>query len=284
MNTFRTNKHQSVDLAEHIWLLEKQLKRQKTFLSLFGLGLFSVMALGAASQNANVIRTKSLQIVDDTGTIIGEFNSNQNGATLQVSNAQGRKVVRLEADYYGGILHTFHNDGRKGVALRQYPIADVDNKPLTGGMVEVFDYKEESVVVLGSGVDRGVAVSMGAGYDGGAVVVSRDGALIHFARPKATAAKQTLPLNLEGTRFISIGKHEGGLGPNGPIPRYWHITFKDGLALWDYSDVHEAGTFTVAEDGTIKAKLGPTKLTEGFIDRTNNRLFWAGLWYRLEGK
>ena len=284
MNTFRNNEPQSIDLAAHICRLEKQLKRQKNILWLFTLGLFSVMAMAATSQDANVIRTKKLQVVNDTGTVLGEFSSNKNGATLQISNAQGRKVVRLEADYYGGAVHTFHNDGRKGVALRQYPIADIDNKPLTGGMVEVFDHKEESVVVLGSGVDRGVSVSMGAGYNGGAVVVFRNGVPIHFARPQETESNNSLPLDLNGMRFISIGKHEGGLGPNGVEYRYWVVTFKNGLALWDYSDVREAGEFTVAEDGTIKAILGPNKLTEGFIDRTNDRLFWGGIWYRLDEK
>jgi len=280
MKTLSNNKHKSIDLAEHICLLEKRLKRQQIFLWMFTLGLLGVMSIAATSQDASVIRTKKLQIVNDNGTVIAELNSNKNGGMLQISNTQGHKVVRLEADYYGGAMHTFHNDGRKGAALRQYPIADIDNETLTGGMVEVFDHKEESVVVLGSGVDRGVAVSMGAGYDGGAVVVFRNGAPIHFARPKLNAIN-TLPQDLNGLRFISIGKHEGGLGPNGMVLGYWFVKFKDGFASWQHSDFSEGGKYTVAKDGTIRAKIGPKGTIEGFIDRANSRLFWAGKWYRL---
>lgn len=282
MKTLSNNKHKSINLAEHICMLEKRLKRQQIFLWLFTLGLFGVMAIAATSQDASVIRTKKLQIVNDNGTVLGEFSSNKNGGTLQISNTHGHKVVRLEADYYGGAMHTFHNDGRKGAALRQYPIADIDNETLTGGMVQVFDHKEESVVVLGSGVDRGVAVSMGAGYNGGAVVVFRNGAPIHFARPQHAESNISLPLELNGMRFISIGKHEGGLGPNGIEYGYWTVTFKDGLALWSHSDVSEGGKFTVDEYGTIKANMGPRKSIEGFFDKANNRLFWAGKWYRLD--
>lgn len=281
MKTIRDNTQPSFDLAEHVCLLEKQLRRQKQFLWLTALLLVSVAAIGAARQDADVIRVKSLKIVDDAGVVLGEFSSGANGGTFLVANAQGRAAVRIEVDHYGGVLQTFHPDGRKGVAIRQYPIA-ATQPPLTGGMVEVFDYQEESVVVLGSGVDRGVSVSMGAGYDGGAVVVFRKGVPIHLARPQEARPEQSLPLTLNGMRFISIGRYETGLGPNGPVPGYWHVAFGEGSATWYYSDVRETGSFTVSEDGTIKAKMGPNGLIEGFIDRTNNRLFWDGKWYRLD--
>ncbi len=101
-------------------------------------------------------------------------------------------------------------------------------------------------------------------------------------RPQETGRKQSPPLNLNGTRFISIDKHETGLGPNGPVQGHWHVRFKDGFAQWDYSDVQETGEFTVTQDGTIKANMGPNGLTEGFLDGANNRLFWAGKWYKLD--
>lgn len=280
MKTLSNNKHKSIDLAEHICLLEKRLKSQKIFLWLFAIGLLTVLALGATSQDANVIRTKKLQVVNDAGAVVAELSANKNGGSLQIANTKGRDVLRLDADNLGGAVQTFHNDGRKGVSLHQYVIADIE-KPLTGGMVEVFDHKGESVVALGSGIDTNFAVSMGAGYDGGAVVVYRNGAPIHFARPQVNVFNNPVPLDLNGMRFISIGKHEGGLGPNGVINRYWSIRFKDGLALWDYSDVRSAGKFTVDEDGMIKAKMGSNYEVEGFFDKANKRLFWAGKWYRL---
>ena len=184
MKMIRDNTQRSVDLAEHVWELEKQLQRQKRFLWFTALLVLSVATIGAARQDADVIRARTLQIVDDAGVVVGEFSSGANGGTFLLADAQGRPAVRIEIDHYGGVLRTFHPDGRKGVAIRQYPIAAVQPPlTLTGGMVEVFDHEEESVVILGSGVDRGVSVSMGAGYNGGAVVVVRDGALIHFARP-----------------------------------------------------------------------------------------------------
>jgi hypothetical protein len=48
---------------------------------------------------------------------------------------------------------------------------------------------------------------------------------------------------INGTAFRSIRMLSGGLGPNGPVFRYWVISFHNETYSWEFSDIVEAGIY-----------------------------------------
>ncbi len=115
---------------------------------------------------------------------------------------------------------------------------------------------------------------------------SNDGTAENTNPPNATDRPQThstksLLKRLDGTRFVSKKQHEIGLGPNGEELGFWYVTFKGGIATWDYSDLQQSGTFTIAADGSIRANMGSDGVN-GSFDTNTNELLWDGKWYKPE--
>ncbi|PIZ47503.1 hypothetical protein COY32_01535 [candidate division WWE3 bacterium CG_4_10_14_0_2_um_filter_41_14] len=121
----------------------------------------------------------------------------------------------------------------------------------------------------------------------------------HTSTDQSKSAKsETAPSNstneidscntMANSHFVSIAKHEVGLGPNGPAMGYWGITFQKGTPLsdygeptfdWSYSDAGEYGTYTCSEN-TITAKLSNRTITATY-NETTKILNWDGVDYKI---
>lgn len=83
-----------------------------------------------------------------------------------------------------------------------------------------------------------------------------------------------------GTTFSSIEELECGLGPDGPVPCHWQVTFEEsGDYLWQYSDVGEGGTYT-CESSVITLENNPD--LEVAYDPATGILTWDGVQYVAE--
>ena len=95
-------------------------------------------------------------------------------------------------------------------------------------------------------------------------------------------AAQEKPDVLQGKRFQSLEKLERGLGPNGVVLDYWHISFKDGKFSWAHSDVSESGRYEYdSATGKITASPRAGKLKyEGKYDPKTGALIWQDKKYK----
>ena len=86
---------------------------------------------------------------------------------------------------------------------------------------------------------------------------------------------------LEGTTFASLVQGECGLGPDGPAPCTWHVTFSaDTQATssfdWQHSDYGESGSVSCA--GASVTEVGGMML-DGTYDAMTRHLIWDGVEY-----
>jgi hypothetical protein len=85
-----------------------------------------------------------------------------------------------------------------------------------------------------------------------------------------------------GTTFVSVEELECGLGPDGPVPCHWQITFEeDGDLVWTYSDVGESGTYA-CQGGNLL--VDGVDVMDGDIafDPATGILTWDGVEYEVE--
>lgn len=88
--------------------------------------------------------------------------------------------------------------------------------------------------------------------------------------------------DLIGRRFRSSKKGDVGLGVDGVVYGYWHVSFEEQRVRWDYSDVRESGSYTVEESGSITAYLGGPgggRNVDAYFHRASDRIMWDGMWY-----
>jgi len=89
---------------------------------------------------------------------------------------------------------------------------------------------------------------------------------------------------LSGGVFVSKTLHESGLGPTGPVPGHWRITFsKPGHAIFDYSDVRSGFQYHVLNNGTLRVWLGgPDREMTALFDAAKRELTLEGIVYAME--
>ncbi len=126
------------------------------------------------------VRTRRLSIVNDEGQTVVEIFGDERGGGLSLRSTAGEELVALRIDHLGGWIQVAQNDGRPAVRLNTGPITHAK----IAGTLEVFDFEGEAAVVLSSGDESGVSVSMGAGVRGGVLGLFRDGAQ-HLLDPLA---------------------------------------------------------------------------------------------------
>lgn len=78
---------------------------------------------------------------------------------------------------------------------------------------------------------------------------------------------------IDGKTYTSLEQMECGLGPMGPVPCNWTITFTAGDWEWAYSDVIETGTYTCSGNDIDGGTYG------GSLDPTTGILTWEGAEY-----
>lgn len=85
---------------------------------------------------------------------------------------------------------------------------------------------------------------------------------------------------LVGKTFGSDVEMECGLGPNGPEPCTWTITFAESTYEHNYSDIQDSGTYTCA-DGVIAAMGGFDMAHAGTVDAETGKLTWDDVAYTV---
>ncbi|HIO92785.1 MAG TPA: META domain-containing protein [Leucothrix mucor] len=91
-------------------------------------------------------------------------------------------------------------------------------------------------------VQRGNAVE-------GITLTADDIAAINNSAPSITLQERLE--YLDGKNFVSVEELEVGLGPNGLVLGHWKVNFDDGQFNWQYSDVGEAGKYTISDNDIV---------------------------------
>ena len=136
--------------------------------------------LAPPQDDSQPVRTRHLSIVNDQGNTVVEIFGDERGGALSLRSTAGQELVTLRIDHLGGWIQVAQNDGRPAIRLNTGPIT----ARKTAGTVDVFDFEGKTAVVLSSGDESGVSVSMGAGVRGGVLGLFRDGAQ-HLLDPLA---------------------------------------------------------------------------------------------------
>ncbi|MCP3903820.1 MAG: hypothetical protein GY715_09315 [Planctomycetes bacterium] len=101
-----------------------------------GLLVVAGIALGGAggkppADTADVLRARSLEIVDEVGTVRLVVGTNERGGTMSVRDRLGRTVLLLGAVEHGGMLVATNTKGRQAALMAGATAA--------GGAVQLFD-------------------------------------------------------------------------------------------------------------------------------------------------
>ena len=90
--------------------------------------------------------------------------------------------------------------------------------------------------------------------------------------------------DLEGKTFASLTQGECGLGPNGPVPCTWHLTFSAMDAAtthydWQHSDYGQSGEIE-CDSGTVTEVTNGMNTPQGTYDPATMQLVWEGVTYQ----
>ena len=105
--------------------------------------------------------------------------------------------------------------------------------------------------------------------------------LVGCATDSTSSSTQDLRCTgLEGKVFASLTQGECGLGPTGPVPCTWHLTFSTNDAqstayAWQHSDYGVQGTVQCSS-GSVTDNSG---MTRGTYDAASQRLVWDSVTY-----
>lgn len=175
------NDESQMKLAHQVATLQRRMNRQRRALIMLLSGLFAVLvfAMGAGTQEEanrdrvkDIMQAKAFQVVDEKGRAVVEITAGEMGGKIVLrSAASGKDIVRIEADAAGGAVRTFQNDGQRATELFTYQMTAAN----TVGGLNIFDFKGNATVSLGTGFHGGGPVSMGAHCPGGVLVLSHDG-------------------------------------------------------------------------------------------------------------
>ena len=117
------------------------------------------------------VRTSQLSIVNDDGKTVLELSGDKEGGIISIRSAQAKELVLLRTNGTGGYIQVYRHDGKPGARMWVGPLTH----DKIAGNVQVYGPEGQSAVVLGSGHEGNVPVSMGAGVRGGVISLDRDG-------------------------------------------------------------------------------------------------------------
>jgi hypothetical protein len=88
---------------------------------------------------------------------------------------------------------------------------------------------------------------------------------------------------LEGKTFASLTEGECGLGPNGPVPCTWHLTFSPNDASttsydWQHSDYGQSGLIE-CDGADVTEVTGGSDQPRGTYDAATQQVVWDGVTY-----
>ncbi|MGI9517242.1 MAG: hypothetical protein ACR2NP_09360 [Pirellulaceae bacterium] len=157
--------------------------------------LVSWLVLPQQKNDLQPIKTSQLSIVNDEGKTVLKLSGDQEGGIISIRSQKEKELVVLRTNDTGGYIQVFQHDGKPGARMWVGPLTH----DKIAGNVQVFGPEGESAVVLGSGHEGDVPVSMGAGVRGGVISLDRDG-------------KQHLldPLKLDEMKAALRAKSESG--------------------------------------------------------------------------
>lgn len=193
-----------LDLARRIDRLEEDLHRlrrrnRRTIAVIGSIALLSIgLGLAAGPRSVDVIRTKRLELLDDTNKVVLLASATKTGGQIDIWNASGRNSARLGANDIGGDLALWNNTGEQvfaafasqhsgrlevggGSGVAAVTLSSDEH----GGIVEVFNLSGRSAVkamctrqggeVIAQQFGGNGASVLGNDAGGGRIEVSSDG-------------------------------------------------------------------------------------------------------------
>ena len=151
---------------------ELERRQRVLFLVLIAVGSGTfLLGMRARPTVLETVEVKRLVVLNDKGVPVVEISADAKGGLLALRAATGKDQVLLRTDGLGGIVRTFQADGRRATAMYTYPVSATR----TSGMLENYDFESQAAVSIGSGDSSPAPPSMGAGCDGGVVVLNFKG-------------------------------------------------------------------------------------------------------------
>ena len=130
-------------IEQRLRRLERQCHWYRNLFILAVLVLVALLTHGATKPIPDVIRAKSLEVIDMEGRPMVALRTISGGGAIWVFNRQGETAGVLTADETGGgLLNMISREGRNGVLILG------SNSEGTGGAVTVFNGAEKEVVTL----------------------------------------------------------------------------------------------------------------------------------------
>lgn len=132
--------------------LERQCRLYRNLIIIAGLVLVALLTYGAAKPVPEVIRARSIEVIDAAGKPMVALRAISGGGAIGVFNRRGETAAVLTADETGGgLLNIISGEGRNGVLILG------SNADGTGGAITVFNRAEKEAVTLRTdGSGRGV--------------------------------------------------------------------------------------------------------------------------------
>ncbi len=166
------------DRTDRVSVLEKRQRLQFLILIAVGSGTLS-LGMGTRPTVSDTLEVKRLVVLNDEGVPVLEISADSKGGLLALRAASGKDQVLLRTDELGGIVRTFQADGRPATVAYTYRVS----AERTAGMLQNYDFEGRAAVSLGSGDSSPGPASMGAGRDGGVVVLGLNGGLARLDTP-----------------------------------------------------------------------------------------------------
>ncbi|MCZ6602946.1 MAG: hypothetical protein O6952_08070 [Planctomycetota bacterium] len=157
-------------MIDRVSELERRQRVLFLILIAVGSGAF-LLGVGAKPTDSETVEVKRLVVLNDKGVPVIELSADAGGGLLVLRAAAGKDQVLLRTDELGGIVRTFQADGRRATANYTYRVSATR----TAGMLENYDFESRAAVSIGSGDSSPAPASMGAGCDGGVVVLNFKG-------------------------------------------------------------------------------------------------------------
>jgi hypothetical protein len=208
-----------LDLARRIDRLEADLHRlrrrnRRTLAVISSIALASIgLGFATAPTSVDVIRTKRLELLDDTNKVVLLASVTKTGGRLDVWNANGRNSARLGANDIGGDLALWNNtgeqvfaafasqrSGRLEVGGGSGVAAVTLSSNEQGGIVEVFNLSGRSAVKATCTRQGGEVVAQQFGGNGTSVLGNdAGGGRIEVSSDNRTLAMRGQTIGLHAT-------------------------------------------------------------------------------------
>jgi hypothetical protein len=159
--------HRRNAVEQRLRVLERRQRILVVVVAAMGLAMVIGMSSG---RNHDELTVRRLVVVGPGDTPLIELDGTDHGGRIVVRTPAKKDLLRLDADWRGGSVRAYRADGVLVASMHAYSMT----ADKVAGMIETFDWRGRPATTLGCGLRGPGSVAMGAGCDGGVVVLSRN--------------------------------------------------------------------------------------------------------------